>query len=160
MTDLERIFGDQSQERTILDQPENTDWALAHWVYMAETFGLSVGVTLFLGGMVIAGTIYSEADYFEDVGARVLAAEVTLTGERKDVDVAGGLAKWLGIYREGAKAKVDRRQADEPGEYEHIHLKDARIITPVSDRDQSPGPGNPWRGKLSAVDGFMVGKMT
>jgi hypothetical protein len=119
-----------------------------------------MNITLFVGGAVVSGYLTSIEKYFEGI-----AEEMASTTE--DEEIASALRRFADL---GKRFEPD----DEPGPEDatdeqieerdlagphYIHLRDAHMFVP----GQSPMPANRgvwWRGRLEAVDGFMLGGLS
>ncbi len=132
---------------------EPVDWFLAELVRRANDGGLSIGITLCVGGTLVSGSLIGGRAYFEGFAENVAAAATDAeTAERARAFFRGPAA----MYRSEERRLRDVAADPEPLAY--IHLEDARFFTVAGD----PIPGNHgvyWRGKLSAVDGFVLGTM-
>jgi len=107
----------------------------------------SIGVTLQMGGMLVSGSIVSGAEYFDSFAASFTASLSTVDETtRKAVHVS--LAELGDVFRVP-------QPADPLPNY--IHLADALFFA----ADGTPIAGQPtlWRGRTSAVDGFILGRM-
>jgi hypothetical protein len=123
------------------------DWFLAELVRRANAGGLSVGVTLCVGGTLVSGSIIGGRAYFESI------AESAAVGARDAPEAARARAFLRGpaaMYVASDAADAD----DEPLVY--IHLAGARFFT-ASGRPIPGKDGLLWRGRLGAVDGFVLG---
>jgi hypothetical protein len=124
------------------------DWFLQMLVKAVDTsVHLGTGITLNVGGILISGQLVSAQKYMEQT--------------------LGGLADartQIGVSAESAAKLKDGlpEQAAEGGTLDQgpafIHLKDARFH--ALGKNGWPQDGCWWRGKLSAVDGFVLGKIT
>ena len=107
----------------------------------------SIGVTLQMGGMLVSGSIISGAEYFDSFATNFTSSLDTLdTDTRKTVRAS--LAELGDVFRVP-------QPADPLPNY--IHLADALFFT----ADGTPIAGQPtlWRGRTSAVDGFILGRL-
>jgi hypothetical protein len=119
---------------------------------------LPMPITLICGGTVITGTVISEAEYVETIARDVV---IDATGEDEFKDFVRSMAqamdeKAMQLIEEGGEG-VDSAHANEIRNQmrsDYIHLKDSRLIT---DTDVMHFDPVPWRGKISAVDGFWLG---
>lgn len=107
----------------------------------------SIGVTLQMGGMMVSGSIVSGADYFDRFAASFTNSLSTIDAETR-ASVHASLAELGDVFRVP-------QPADPLPNY--IHLADALFFA----ADGSPVAGQPtlWRGRTSAVDGFILGRM-
>ncbi|MEN2427268.1 hypothetical protein AA0N74_14550 [Chromobacterium vaccinii] len=100
-------------------------------------------ITLYVGGIVVTGFLASGHRFFDDLGEQFQRFF--------DSDVANALTK-------GAREPylVEKNTKELP--LDHIHLREARMITP----GQPPIPydGVWWRGRLASVNGFHMGILT
>ena len=107
----------------------------------------SIGVTLQMGGMLVSGSIISGAEYFDSFAANFTSSLDALdTDTRKTVRAS--LAELGDVFRQP-------QPADPLPNY--IHLADTLFFT----ADGTPVAGQPtlWRGRTSAVDGFILGRL-
>ena len=146
----------QQQEAPLTDEElriaidgRSTDWFLQKLVSLANTMGLSFGVTLFVEGAMISGMLVSGKRYFEDF-ADAFSSNYPGDDETKE-DVRAGFASHTAIY-------AGDDSGDEPPPPQYIHLVDARCFAPGG----QPIPtdrGVLWRGKINAVSGFNLGTL-
>lgn len=137
------------------------DWLLLNLVHIVEVAdgGVTIPITLHVGGMQITGQLASGRVYFKEFVAQIRSATGTAGAEIVET-IADGIER-LGtaIYGRIGDAQKDGRAAeDEVLNRRFVHLIDARVSSPGS-----PPPGGAamiWRGKLSAVDGFAFGQHT
>jgi hypothetical protein len=145
---------DASDDRKSEDRE---DWFLQTLVSIANRFKEEVGfgITLFVGGALVSGILVGGRHYFLGF------AEEFAAGAAED-DVKANLEESIGsltrIYDEpdAAGADDEMEHLDPP---RYIHLKDARVYAAGSE----PVPGNRgvwWRGRLDAVDGFVLGQLS
>lgn len=139
-----------SIEGTIFDQPPGTDWLLGHFIRLADGYGLEIGVTFHVEGMVVTGTLISGRTYFEELGAALSGG----TGNTKMAQILGeGMVGFKDIYPLAA--------GEEEYPYRHakfVHLREARVVDGQGGRLPSKG-GLLWRGKCSAVSGFTIAQL-
>lgn len=124
---------------------DERDHELADLVREANEFGGQwTAMTLFVGGSIIAGFLTGHTGYLE-----ALANEIG----RRDPS-----SNWANAYRESAATAGDRWRADHGDQkvrVSFVHLTDARLRT---DGQWMPSEGGfAWRGRLRAVDGFVIG---
>jgi hypothetical protein len=125
------------------------DWFLAELVRRANEGGLSVGVTLCVGGTLVSGSLIGGRAYFESIAERAaVGARDAQEAERARAFLRSPAAMY-GTVSDGAP-----EPDDEPLVY--IHLAHARFFT-SSARPITGKPGVLWRGRLGAVDGFVLG---
>lgn len=137
------------------DRADDRDWFLQEFVYFANRHGLKQGMTLMVSGLVISGTLIGGKEYFEAL-AEEMASVVT------DVDTREAVRRWVSRY--GAIYDRDEKEPDKetaeelPPPPSFIHLGDARIWLP-GDFPVPTSRGILWRGRLTSVDGFIVGEL-
>ncbi|CAB3675353.1 MULTISPECIES: gas vesicle accessory protein GvpU [Achromobacter] len=107
----------------------------------------SIGVTLQMGGMLVSGSIVSGAEYFDSFAA-------SFTGSLNTVDDATRATVHASLAELGDVFRVPQPADPLPN---YIHLSDALFFT----ADGTPIAGQPtlWRGRTSAVDGFILGRL-
>jgi hypothetical protein len=116
-------------------------------VRAADKFEAEIGLTLYVSGIVVSGTLVSGRRFFGEM-AELLASE--------------GVSGWAEIFARTAGELFPER-GTEPGDEEptdlsavYIHLREARVFTSGNDR---PLPETLWRGRLSHVSGWSLGTM-
>jgi hypothetical protein len=131
------------------------DWVLVEWAAMANRNQLrDVSLTFQCGGLVLCGTLISEREYFEGIGA--LAVEGMRAAQRPP-EVADAFAS---LYRKHADRSATAtggadQEGDEPA---HLHLKDAHVLCAGPGGDLAAALDVPyWRAKIEAVDGCLLG---
>ena len=146
--------GEGAAHVPIFDQPEGTDWFLAWLIGLANDHGIEQGITLTIGGMSLTGQLISGHSYFKEIGERISRANFQggpETSETLRSALVLGYSQWCLLYPEaGAPTNQEKPQAS------YIHLRDAKVVTP--DGQVMPTTGALWRGKLSAVSGYMLGQ--
>ncbi len=144
--------GAQRLERTLPHAEAHADWFLEDLVRRANENGLSLGLTLCVGGGLVSGALIGGREYFEgfadEVASRVADPEVARRAREFFRSPAA-------LYREeGGPGRAKASSLVDPLSY--IHLKAVRFLT--AGGEPIPGKhGGYWRGKLSAVDGFVLG---
>ncbi|RWF81007.1 MAG: hypothetical protein EOQ36_31700 [Mesorhizobium sp.] len=126
------------------------DWFLQNLVDLVNNTGISMGITLTVGGSLITGELVSGKKYFDDFG-KTFAGDFQESSPEFIKEIQGLYAQYGEIYAPNPNGvKV-------PPSY--IHLKDVHVYSgssnPIPDRD-----GNWWRGRLSEVQGFMLGSLS
>lgn len=128
------------------------DWFLAELVRRANEGGFSVDVTLCVGGTLVSGSIIGGRAYFEGLAESAALGPGDAEMARRARAFLRGPAEMYG--EAPGDAPVDA--ADAPVVY--IHLADVRFFTAAGRR--LPGAaGLLWRGRLGAVDGFVLGAL-
>jgi len=130
------------------------------------------GVVLTAGGLVIAGTIIPDWQWFDEVEHVARAAFTVHTGGSID-DEHGGWARLLrGVSESLVRDREEHRAAQNAiaglsesyrrllareDRTTHIHLSDARVL--ASGVGPLPPGGMHWRGRLSEVSGWSFGHL-
>lgn len=125
---------------------------LQRLVHLVTTLDSSFGITLTIGGVLVTGTLASAKYYFETFGESFAAG----LAEQEDVRLGIRFAfqTWADVYEHEYQDEI---LSEEIG---YIHLKDARIYVGNDCIPSVDNPGSWWRGRLSHVDGFILGTMT
>ncbi len=149
--------------------------------------GMELGITLFVKGLVITGTLTSEQDYLAAI-SKMFASQAKrslvnpskqeikateevfdFTGLAEDVDLTElyGQRDEEFDEDENDESSPDEAEEDdfEPEErtvpsIRYLHLKDPMIIQPQPAVSFGHSQVSVLRIKLTAVDGWMVGKVT
>ncbi len=122
------------------------DVSLVTLLRLAE-MGVSASVTLHVGGLVVTGQIIPYTEYYSALSDNMEAASTDPAVRA----IAAG-------FRSAAEViKSEVAEDDEEVIYTYIHLAEARFMSPTG--DFIPEPGVVWRGKLSAVDGYIIGRI-
>ena len=156
MAESEKITEEQegAQNDFDLDEPQFADWFLQQIVEFAN-LGLEIGVTLSVEGSTITGTLIGGRAYFEELSNLLLKA----SGEKNDVGQT--LSELWGehknLYHMGGEGS-DEQPTEQRAPPAFLHLRGAEIVSPSGARMPS-GEGFLWRGRVSAVSGFAIGKL-
>ncbi|AKP91853.1 gas vesicle protein [Achromobacter ruhlandii] len=107
----------------------------------------SIGVTLQMGGMLVSGSIVSGAEYFDRFAA-------AFADSLSDMEPPARQAVRTSLAELGDVFRLPQPAEPLPN---YIHLADALFFT----ADGTPIAGQPtlWRGRSSAVDGFILGRL-
>lgn len=133
---------------TLFDQPEGTDWFVAHLVNLANNFGIELPVTVFVSGTLVCGTLIGGRTYFREIADSVSKAG---TGNKELVEaLSTSLRQFDQVYPESEQPNT------RPVGY--VHLRKAQVFLPG--QKAAPVEGMLWRGKASAVDGISLGTLT
>jgi hypothetical protein len=135
--------------------------------------GMELGITLFIRGLVITGTLVSEQDYLNamsDMFANQAKRSMShpTTEELKateDVFDFMHLAEDVELPQLDLDADDDDIDEDElnvglPPLIRHLHLKDPTILQPGPPASFAHSPISIIRLRLTAIDGWMIGKVT
>lgn len=141
----EEYFGNVPAVKSEWDGRQ-VDWVL-QWIsgFINDT-NIRIGVTLTVGGNMITGTLIPHEAYFER-----LATDISTPFA--DIDPEGQKALYERFVDFGKP--LDPSAENLPSQY--IHLDNARMHT--GGNKILPSSGTLWRGKLSAVDGFVLGEL-
>jgi hypothetical protein len=117
---------------------------------------IEIGVTLHVSGIVVSGLLISGQSFFDLLG-RSLAE----TSPAENAPIREALAGWPAHFAERYRANELRLDGSEDhGEYRpartitYIHMRDASVVGP----GLPPLPGTLWRGRLSHVSGWSLGR--
>lgn len=131
-----------------LEYGVDRDWLLLHLVTHANNVvDFSLPLTLWTSTGVISGVLVSGKEFVD------LYIE-ELTAEFSEEDAAVTASK----IRELASIYYEKNDSQQINEATFIHLKGAKLFAPAG---VMPAEGGVlWRGKLSQVSGFNIGKLT
>ncbi|WP_218080396.1 gas vesicle accessory protein GvpU [Anthocerotibacter panamensis] len=132
----------------LTDEPLALDWLLQSLVQMVNTSEISFPVTLQVSGLLVSGYLTSGRQYFEEFAQTM---GTTVVEEDQDEVIA--------LFRELGKSFYAPQTAGPAPNPHFLHIRHARVFSP----DGQPFPlqeGSWWRGRLEAVDGFMLGSLT
>ena len=146
----------QSQTNSTSPSPQLTssDWFLQMLVEMVNGSEVVFPVTLNVGGVLVSGEMVSGHKYFEGFAKDLKEGMFGTTSENANF-VEDQFKKLGSIYIREEQGQDDERKP--PPQY--IHLRNARIFHPGG----TPIPTNRgvwWRGRLEAVDGFILGTLS
>ncbi len=146
----ENESGDREQ---VIDPSTESHDLFLQWLIRLTDGGLEMGVTLSVGGLLVTGTLIHRQTYFREFG-ELLGS--TLEGVFSP-SLANDIKQSIQSFGEDADGTPGEAESTAPWQPAHyVHLENARMITPGQ-------PGIPthegvlWRGKVSAIDGFMLG---
>lgn len=129
----------ETTNETQIVTPLDKDFTLETLVSIAN-LGLSVSITLNVGGTLVTGLLASGKEYMESTAK--LLEDTNKQGEQLS-----------SIYRRYAEDLYSKDKLENLN-IEFIHLKEATIFQGTTDFNV-----NLWRGKINAVDGFSFGRM-
>ncbi|MFD2627992.1 gas vesicle accessory protein GvpU [Oceanobacillus kapialis] len=119
------------------------DNILSHFVFASNKHDFNLDISLLVNGALVSGTLISAQEYFQ------LLSKSFEDGN----DISQALGEQL------AKTSEQLESQENPEQAEYIHLKNSQIYSGGS----KPTPSKSdilWRGKLSEVDSFFLGKIT
>ncbi|MBZ9843987.1 gas vesicle accessory protein GvpU [Mesorhizobium sp. CA5] len=128
------------------------DWFLQSLVDMVNTGGMTLKITLTVGGSLVSGELTSGKQYFEEFGKAVADGL-----REKAPDLATQLAELYASHGDLYISDPDDSTPKTPPNF--IHLKNAHIYFGPS----QPIPVNEgawWRGRICEVQGFLMGTLT
>ncbi|ART77698.1 gas vesicle protein GvpU [Sutcliffiella horikoshii] len=118
------------------------DSILEFFVQAANSYDFSLDISLNVNGAVISGTLISAKDYFETM------SETFEDGN----EIAQKISEQLAATGESF-------ESNKGAEANFIHLKNTKVY--CGDSKPTPSEGKLlWRGKLSDVDGFFLGRIS
>jgi len=111
------------------------------------------------GGTIVSGTLVSDTEYYQLLAERV---RIALPDDESAEDFAGGVDRWARLIAgddgeeepNGEKEPADQRVKSTRGT-SYLHMKDASIGPSLT--ELSPQQRVLWRGRLSSIDGWMLG---
>lgn len=123
---------------------EAPDYLLQDLVMLANNIQLSMGITLFAGGVVVSGLLIGGQEYFQIIKESINSE--TCNSE----SVKEGFTTVFDEY-----SKIYSEPPSEPQPPTYIHLKEAKVFA----HGQTPIPNNGilWRGRISRIEGFSFG---
>ncbi|KMJ56159.1 gas vesicle protein GvpU [Bacillus sp. LL01] len=118
------------------------DSILQFFVQAANKHSFSLDITLNVKGSLISGTLVSAKEYLDELNE----------------SFEGGNEVAQKVSNELSKAS-EEAESGSPPEVSFIHMKHTKVF--IGDSKSTPSTGKIiWRGKLSEVDGFFLGKIT
>jgi hypothetical protein len=144
---------EKTDQTTPLPPAADADWFLQALVDMANGSDTEFPVTLNVGGMLVSGTLVGGHKYFEGFAKDFFSGWSESTRES-----AGTLEKWFAELGEIYTADKKADGGNPLASIRFIHLKNARFFQP----GVAPIPTNRgvwWRGRLEAVEGFVLGTL-
>lgn len=130
------------------------DWFLEFLTRLANSTGVEWPITLNVRGLVVTGLVVSAEKYFEAIAKTVTPP---ITADPETVKASEAFRSYLeGVAEESAEAF--KKEEEEEVTIEYINLKDAQLLIGP---DFVPTDNKVWwRGKLSAVDGYIIGTLS
>lgn len=128
-----------------VEGPAGGDYLLEHLVHLVDETGLEIGITLFVGGILVSGLLVDGQKYLDGNARRFLEANGPDEAKRTLIDFM---------------QKTDRGQppgtdgGDEvTSQTGYVHLRAARVMESGSGSNE----GIWWRGRIDRVDAFHFG---
>lgn len=139
--------------------------------------GMELGVTLFIRGLVISGTLVGEREYLRAISDmfRSQAKRTLLNPTKQEMQMTDEIFDFTNmaedivvedLYDDAAPAADDAADGEDmddiPGvpAIRYLHLKDPAVIQPQPAVSFSHSSISILRIRLTAVDGWMLGKVT
>lgn len=139
---------------SLAPQTNNPDWFLQMLVNIVNGSEIAFPITLNVGGVLISGELVSGHKYFEGFAKELKEGMFNVT--------PGVTSKIEEYFKQFGDIYVDKKEeADENTKPlpSYIHLGNAHIFNSGG----TPIPANRgvwWRGRLEAVDGFILGTLS
>ncbi len=138
------------------------DFVLADIVgSMVNMMELPIGITLFLKGMVLTGTLVSEREYLEAL-SEMFTSLAKQSFRPAGVKEAKELEQAFSFTEMTESPSADEEEAEDEQEFpspvRHLHLKDAFILTPHPSISFGQSGFPITRIRLNAIDGWMLGQ--
>ena len=141
MTDSQDKEFEETEEASL-----SVDPMLDKFVSLAEEQDISLGVTLTIHGLLIAGNIISFQKYLEGIAQGFESA----TGNQKIGQIIA--ESYRNASQEYLKIRTEQGLEELPHRL-YIHLSDAKFMC----GNGTVQTGVYWRGRLEEVDGFFLG---
>jgi hypothetical protein len=123
-----------STERRLMMDQRDRDWVLGFYIDCVEIqkSETPVDVTLFLKGTIVTGTIMSSQEYYKNAGMEELSAKFFVSDAERQM--------------------LEERL--------FLHLKNAQFFMGTQSLYPNGGEGFVWRGRLTEIDGFVLGRLS
>ena len=138
--------------------PFQQDKFLAALVEEANVYNIAPSLTLCVGGLLITGDLTSTAVYLRAYGEEMERALSNQLGREPTGEYAAPYREMADAAEKAWANKRDNPAAAEPAPT-YICLENARYFNP-SGGYIPVHDGMYWRGKISAVDGFSLGRLS
>lgn len=129
-------------------RPTGIDPFLQSLVHHADYDGFEFGITLSVGGILVSGMLVSGRKFFENFGEKFGSAFEDAEVRKS---LASSFSEWGVLY--------DPQEDGTRRESTYLHIKDVAFFTTNSQPIPSDA-GSWWRGRISEVDGFLLGNLT
>ncbi len=139
---------DQTQPAPVVAE---TDWFLQSLIGFANRWGLEMGITLQVSGMLVSGTLISGAKYFEEFAAQFAG------GFKNNAELSEPFHELISSYKKIYDVASEEDSDHPPPNY--VHLRNAQFYQP----GQKPLPTNQgvlWRGRVAEIGGFNLGSLS
>jgi hypothetical protein len=131
------------------DKMSSQDEVLEYLIKILEETDLGVSLTLCVNGSIISGQMISSKRYFEELSS--IYSEKNITTNDPSL-IEKGLPILQQVKQFLQQKGKSREEQDNP---KYIHLE--KVVIYPSNPSQPVG-ATVWRGKLSSVDGFSIGR--
>jgi len=128
----------------------NGDWSLVDLMGFAN-LGVSIGVTLTVGGLVVSGQLMSAKAYLQETAS--MMASANMHGDNEILETFETAWKSFADMEEASIGDDDALGMNA----EFIHLSNARLGGPSG---WFPNPGTLWRGRVDRVDSWILGTIS
>lgn len=122
------------------------DHLLQHLVGVANDAGISMGITLYVSGAVVSGTLIGGGHFFE-------LMKEAVEGDNVNPKIKEGFGGMFDSYAKIYTAPPEIRSAPS-----FIHLMGAKVFMPG--QPPMPTAGMLWRGRITSVSGFSLGSFS
>ena len=130
------------------------DWLLATYVHVANSGSVSFGITLNVSGSIVSGTLIGWREYMTGVVDKEWAS-----AQFKDKETKDGFLEAMSEPRRLLEADQLGEDDGDAARVGFIHLRNTHIHSPDGGVIPS-NSGSYWRGRLSSVDGFVIGALS
>lgn len=133
-------IAEETQELDQVIQHDDADWFLQNLVCNINYNGNELGLTIYVNGLIVSGTLISGKEYFEllaDIFSSENVQKESLFTQERD-----------------AYSQENVRDAKHTS---FLHMKNAKAVD--SNGSTIPSNGCLWRGKLNHVSGFNIGEL-
>lgn len=156
---MEKVEMSEQQNQLEQDAPlvpgsADADWFLRMVVKIVTEIDIGIPITCSVGGLLVSGELVSGQQYFEDFGK-----DLTKGFINSGIDIGNGIAEVLKKMGDSVYKNTSKEEETEPSEPSYIHLKNVKFFHPAGQPIPS-NQGSWWRGRLQAVDGFVLGSLS
>jgi hypothetical protein len=134
--------------------------------YLANKLGAQIGITLMIKGAFLTGTLVGEREYldalsrlFQDMITANLPSDLSAADRLSITESLNFSALTEDIYPEELGADEDEEDAFDTPPIRYLHLKDPSLIQAGAALNLSDNPLPIMRIRVSAVDGWMTGRL-
>ena len=140
---------DNDQVDAELDHEEDREWLLSLFVRIANAGKGSFGMTLWVGGAVVSGTLIGAAEFYDGIAEDFDQAV-------KEGSIGDAFRNVSASVRDDFSKEEDPVETMPPPAF--IHFKNARTYSPGG-RPIPENRGVWWRGRLDSVDAWCFGEL-